>query len=274
MPPSVKDDPRNILWMLPGRADFVFDDGMLYGVGRLHHGFLCNLTHIWDVLLERALLPKFGGIQLASELVTVFKLLLHHLELISTTFRKMQITVREAQRVFLELEALLDFEEFYRSRMILPTASAVVNVIGAFTTDLKVCDGLFWAGIPVWLVRPYTQLHSIRVRALSPLQTPDGVIPLDPPPGPPQRTIYTGAANRFAKYSAIAQHIRGLLQFPDPFGCECAKPLTAPPPLARPSGNDQGSSSRRFTPCTAPPCCSYLMAHSILQMAIVLAILS
>ena len=245
----------DIMWVLPDRPDFVSEDGMVCGVGKLHHGFLRSMMRLWDVLLDRTMLPKFSGIPLVSELVAVFKLLLHHLEYISTTFRKMQITVCEGQRVFLELQALLDFEEFYRPRMALPYISTAANVMGASTSDLSVCDALFRAGIPVWLVRPYTALHSIRIRALAPLLTTDGIIPVDLPSGPARlRTIYAGPANKLEKYMAIARYVRELLQFPDPFGSVRASPLREPPPPVQSSGNEVPSSSRRFVPCDGFPC--------------------
>jgi hypothetical protein len=123
------------------------------------------------------------------------------------------MTVREAQRVFLELEALLDFEDIYRPRMALPSASfhASSNLIGGFTMDVNVCDNLFRAGNPVWLVRPYITLHSVRVRALAPLQTADRIVSLDPPSGLPQCTLYSGPANKLEKYAAIVWHIHQIL---------------------------------------------------------------
>jgi hypothetical protein len=243
------------LWELPSRADFILDDGILAGIGKLCYAFFGGMQHCSSAILEQAALPKFASIVLVSELVTTLKLLLHHLEFISTTFRTMQIIVRGTQRICLELRALLDFEEIFRPRMAqgMPVTSVNPNIIGAFTNDLGTCDALFRAGIPVWLVRPYSALHSIRVRALGPLLVANGMIPLDPPSGPPHplhRTIYVGAGNKLEKYVAIAQYVCQLLQFPDPFRSVRAKPLAAPPPLARPSC-DTGSSSRCFTPCNA-----------------------
>jgi hypothetical protein len=244
------------MWELPSRADFAPDDGILGGIGKLHHTFFGGMQRYSAVILERAALPEFTSPVLVSELVTTLKLLLYHLEFISTTFRTMQIVVRETQRVCLELRALLDFEEIFRPRMAQSISMTSVNpdIMGAFTNDLGVCDTLFRAGIPVWLVRPSSALHSIRVRARAPLLVATDTIPLDRPSGPPHpfhRTIYVGAGNKLEKYIAIAQYVRQLLRFPDPFGSVRAKPLVAPPPLAQPSNHGTGSSSRRFTPCNA-----------------------
>jgi hypothetical protein len=242
------------LWELPSRADFFPDGGILSGIGKLRHAFFGEVKRCAELTLERAALPQFTNIVLVSELVTTLKLLLHHLEFISTTLRTMQIIVRETQRICLELRALLDFEEIFKPRMAQGMSVTCVDpdIIGAFTNDLGVCDALFRAGIPVWLVRPSSTLHSIRVRAQAPLLVANGVIPLDPPPGPPHplhRTIYVGAGNKLEKYVAIAQYVRQLLQFPDPFGSGRAKPVVAP--LAQPSGHGTAPNSRRFTPCNA-----------------------
>src|ERR1700679_1819317 len=95
-------------------------------------------------------------------------------------FRSTQIIVRETQRLSLELQALLEFEELFRPRMDSVIPHRVnTDIMGAFTTDLYVCDALFRAGIPVWLIRPYTALASIRVKALARLQFTPETIPLD-----------------------------------------------------------------------------------------------
>jgi hypothetical protein len=253
MKPPPKGDAMEVMWLLPQRTDFLPDGGMLCGVGKVHHRVLEDL-HTWtDQVLERATSPKFSGIPLVMELLSTLRLLLYHLEFISATFRTTQIVVRETQRLSLELRALLDYEEVYRPRM----ASAVslyrvnANITGAFTNDLAVCDAFFRAGIPVWLIRPYTVLASIRVKALARLWFAHGTIPFDPPHGPPVPSIYVGSGTSLNKYIAIARHVRRLLQFPNPFGSVRA-PLLAnlPPPLAhRPS--NEGSKSKRFTPCNA-----------------------
>jgi hypothetical protein len=92
-----------------------------------------------------------------------------------------------------------------------------------FTLDLTNCDCLFRAGIPIWLVRPYSELHSICVKKLIPLQVADGIIPLHATLRPTHPTIYFGGSDDITKYYAIAQHITGHLCYPNAFGSICAK---------------------------------------------------
>ena len=207
-------DIMEVMWRLPQRADFLLDGGALYGVGKLHYWMLEGLHRWVDQLFERATAsPKFSDAPLMTQLVTTLRLLLYRLEFISATFRTTQIVVRETQRLSLELRALLDFEELFRPRMDSTVAPHRVNtdIMGAFTTDLYLCDALFRAGIPVWLIRPYTALASIRVKTLTRLQFTPKTIPLDLPPGPPLPSIYVGPATSLDKYTAIAHYVRQLL---------------------------------------------------------------
>jgi hypothetical protein len=242
-------DAMEVMWLLPQRADFLPDGGVLCGVGKLNCWMLKDLYRWVDHLFERATSSKFSDAPLVTQLVTTLRLLLYHLEFISATFRATQIVVRETQRLSLELRALLDFEELFRPRMVSATPHRVnTDIMGAFTTDLLICDALFRAGIPVWLIRPYTALASIRVRAVARLQFTPETIPLDLPPAP-LPSIYVGPATSLDKYIAIARYVRRLLQFPDPFGSVRATALVNPPPSSAGPSSHKGSKSRSFTPC-------------------------
>jgi hypothetical protein len=246
-------DIMEVMWELPQRADFLQDSGGLCGVGKLHYRVLEGLHRWSEQVLDRSAEPKFRAVPLMTQLAQVLKLLLHHLEFISVTFRATQIIVCETQRILLELRALLDYQELYRPRMDMAASFSVnASIMGAFTNDLVECDTLFRIGIPVWLIRPYTELSSIRVKALTQIQFASGTIPLDPPSGSSLPTVYVGPANCLEKYVAIANYVSRLLRFPDPFGSVRAIPLAHPPPSSAHASNPAGSKSQRFTPCNAP----------------------
>ena len=189
-------------------------------------------------LHKRAVNSKFSKELLVSQLIVTLENLLHRLEFISTSFRNMQLTVRETQRVFLELLALLDYYDYFRSTLLLneppmpmqtyPPITA--KVMGVFTMDLTVCDRFFQAGIPVWLVRPFSVLSSIRVKALAPVQTPGDSTPLGPATRPSHPTIYCGNGDHINKYRAIACHVQHYLQYPNPFRSIHTKASVVPPP--------------------------------------------
>lgn len=245
-----RGDVMEVMWLLPEHKDFLLDGGALSGVGKLHYWMLGALHRWVDQMFERAASPKFSNVVLVTQLVSNLRLLLFHLEFISATFRTTKIVVRETQRLSLELRALLDFEEFFRPRIDASMTFYMVNtdIMGAFTNDLAICDAFFRAGIPVWLIRPYTALASIRVKALAQLQFAHLTIPLDPPPGSSLPPIYVGPGTSLEKYIAIARYVRRLLQFPDPFGSVRATPLVIPKPSAHPVSHE-GPRSQRFTPC-------------------------
>jgi len=104
---------------------------------------------------------------------------------------------------------------------------------------------LFCAGIPVWLVRPFSELHSIRVKKLVPLQVASSTIPLRAAIRPTHPTIFCGGGDDIAKYYAIAQHTMGYLRYPNAFGSICAKKLVTPPPAQ----TKKEERRQRYTPC-------------------------
>jgi hypothetical protein len=199
------------------------------------------------LLLEWAKKPNYSTHTLISPVIPILENLLHRLEFIATNFRTMQLGVRETQRIYLELLAALDYEEIYRPLMVgssTNTPPVIAKVMGAFTVDLTICDQLFRAGIPVWLLRPYSELHSIRVRALAPLQVADDVFALDPVTRPTHPTIYCGGGDNAEKYRALAQHVLGYLRYPNPFGSIRAKHSITPPPQSKREKRRQ-----EHTPC-------------------------
>ena len=157
----------------------------------------------------------------------------------------MQLGVHQLQRVYLELTGLLDYEEHYRSTR---SSKRTANIMGAFTMELAICEHLFQAGIPVWLVRPSSTLHSIHIRALAPLTKVNEHLSLNPSLHPSYSSIYHRQGDVIDKYSAIAKDISRYLRYPNPFGDIQAQPLAAPPPpMTGPSRQD--IQSQHFTPC-------------------------
>ena len=219
-----KHDPLTVMWRLPDREDFIAVDGrVLEGVGKLERGFFNQLQRLSLDLLARAKNKKYEKLCIVLELIPTLEHLLHRVEFIATNFRQVQLGVRETQRVYLELRAVLDYEEIYYpclkgvSSQSFSYPCITANVMGAFTNDLSVCDCFFRAGIPVWLIRPFSELHSIRVRKLVPLQPAGNLIPIDAATRPSHCTIYRGGGDDVGKYHALARHVKGYLHYPNPF---------------------------------------------------------
>jgi hypothetical protein len=99
--------------------------------------------------------------------------------------RTVQLSVQEAQGFFLEITAHLDYFEIFKVNMDGSSPSShgrQDRSIGAFTHDFDVCDHLFRAGIPAWLVTPCRVLQSILIREVVPFRVAEDVLPLGLPP--------------------------------------------------------------------------------------------
>jgi hypothetical protein len=102
------------MWRLPNLTDFVaVDGGLVEGVGKLNRGFFIKLQQLSLALLARAKNPSFLKYVFILQSIPILENLLHCLEFIGTNFRRMQLGVRETQRMYLELRAVLDHEEIY-----------------------------------------------------------------------------------------------------------------------------------------------------------------
>jgi hypothetical protein len=204
------------MWYIPHIADFVSDDGVFSNVGKLNCGTFLELRFLSLALIEQADSSEFREQALVSQLTKILGNLLHRLEYISTSFYTMRLGVRQLQRVYLELTALLNFEGHFCSQSM--SSNKVNNIMGAFTYDLAVCDQLYQAGVPVWLIRPYSALHSIHIRALAWLTKVVDMLPLEPSSRPKYPSTYCGPGDVLEKYIVLASDILGYLKYPNPFG--------------------------------------------------------
>lgn len=248
-----REVPFSIMWWLPDRSAFELDQhSILTGVGKLNSSYLYRIKNFTTTLFARAKRDIFETApSLLRQLVDTLQDLLHRVEYISTNFRTMQLGVRSIQRVVLEFTAFLDYHEIYRpvleGKRSPDSIQKMARIIGAFTDDLTVCRCMCLAKIPVWLIRPYKAIGSIRVKAVVPVQFPGGIIELNPAVRPGYPAIYRGA-HTLDMYRAFAQHILGYLKYPDPFGSVRANPTFEPLPPP-PEMSKREIRSRRFTPC-------------------------
>jgi len=241
---------NSVMWDDLDRCSFVAEDGVLGGIGKVSRAMFIEIQHPALLLIDRAKKSSLS-IPFIRKLALMLGHFLHRLEFISSTYRTAQLTVRETQRLFLELTSLLDWHENFReladgtsTKPQFTFPPPTTNVIGAFTTNPVVCEGLFRAGIPVWLIRPCSDLRSIRIKAILPVQVPGAL--LDPPIRP-FRSIFRGRADDFAKYNAIMGHVETYLQYPNPFGDHRVTSNVPPPPLLQPTKRQMNA--KRFTPC-------------------------
>lgn len=135
-----------------------------------------------------------------------------------------------AQRLLLETVARTNWLGIYASRIAAAPKRGppppVLEVVGAFTEDLDTLDRLFYAGIPVWYVRPASETPNVRIDKVGwviatnehqklslqslEVDVSDTV--------PPHRIVYTGLANKADRYSSMVLYVRSLLQPPSHLG--------------------------------------------------------
>jgi hypothetical protein len=237
------------MWYIPTHRDFVADSQVFSGVGKLRRSLFHDLQLLSLLLIGRVHTSKFKEEILVLQLTNVLRHLLHCLEFISTGFFTMCLGVRKMQRIYLELTGLLNYMEHYHLRS--TSLGTINNIIGAFTHDPLVCKCFYKAGIPIWFIRPYSALTSIRIRALAPVTKPVGVSPLEPLSRPVYPTIYCGQGDVLEKYIALGRNVLGYLKYLNPFGFLHVKPLTAPLPVTVPSQHE--IRAQRYTPCKFHP---------------------
>lgn len=248
------ETPDSIMWMTPHYRDFeVEDHGIIRGIGKLRYSWFSVLQFCTSRLCLRATEPIFAGVSgISTGMTSILDDLLHRLQHISTNFRVVQLGVRAVQRAYLELLACLDFVELFKPLMHRGSASipALSNRIGTITTDINVCNQMYRAGLPVWLIRPWNALHSIRMVNTVAVQYPAGIVAVDPAIRPSYPAIFTRGSPG-DKYRSLVDHILGYLTYPDPFNTTRALASVQPPaPLPGPSRKEQRA--QRYTPCNYP----------------------
>jgi hypothetical protein len=180
------------------------------------------------------------------------KLLEHglaRLESVNTNFRQMEFSVRDVQRIWLELTALLDYMEIYKPRMDgrVSSASEVSSTIGVFTHDLRVAQDFFTAGLPCWLIRPASDFTNQIIHNVVAPESAERTLSFSPHSFP-YPVLFTGTASSLQKYHLIHQYAKNFLRAPDPFNA------SSDPESVSPSVNTL--SSRASQRMEAPPVAS------------------
>ena len=156
---------------------------------------------------------------------------LTRLQSLATSYRQTAFGATELQRYFHEVTALLDYMLIYKPRMdgkAEPPAE-VEDTIGAFTSDPRVVQEFYRAGLPVWFTRPVEHLEDhINILAVTIPVIPKDTLVLKPA-SPPFPTVYVGSASDHAKTNAIHHYSRSFLWLPDPFKVATSSQSTTNP---------------------------------------------
>jgi hypothetical protein len=255
---------HQVIWWMPSHDHFVrhaHPASPVSGLGKLSNIKFAELKASVDSLLERlknyqAKTPSERQPRILHPFVKMLVHSLARLESVYTNFRQMEFSIRDVQRTWLELTALLDYMEIYKPRMDghAHSASEVANTIGVFTHDLRVAQDFFTAGLPCWLIRPASDFINQIIHKV--------VVPEDP-----KRTLcfrahsfsypvlFTGPASSHEKYHLIHQYARNFLRAPDPFN------TSSDPERIAPSMNSPAC-QRMEAPSVASSSTQHFSAHS------------
>jgi len=250
-PPRDETDPLRIMWAFPEEQDFTREDSVLSGLGRFSSSLVARLRAPCIALIGRAQQTTYKDHPTAQELGSLIPLFLERLTVLPMSLRRAQITVREVQRMFLELQAFVDWQDIYESRMngqvVADPAAPVARVIGAFTTNVGLCEDLYRAKIPAFLIRPYHVLAGMCISEVVTALRPDGNIPMLPATQPSYATIYRGSATSEEKYMAMRRFTRFFHAYPNPFNSHRVEPRAEPLPSSS-SLTDRKARTAQYSP--------------------------
>jgi hypothetical protein len=178
---------------------------------------------------------------------------LDQLRCVQMSFRHIQFVVRDLQRVWLHVWAMLDYMIIYKPRMDghAPPGDGVADTVGTFTTSIRVAQDMFLAGLPYWLIRSSSTFDDEKIYKIAEIVYPkdDVVLEFHKFNYP---VIFKGPATAFEKYRAMETFARNFLCSQDPFAISCtpssvtgvSRPSTSSTPAVASSSATQHSTGR------------------------------
>ena len=159
-------DPLSWAWYRPTIEDFVPLPNAAFQVGTLKMEKATGVASLGRIASERYKEWKdtrgdkqdIVSRMLQSLRLDIMLLLNHPL-----TFRDIVVFVAQAQRYCLDILAFLDYVIYVQPRIAYPTGPPLPvrsHWMGCFTQSTKICNELFHAGVPVWLIRPRHTITS------------------------------------------------------------------------------------------------------------------
>ena len=172
---------------------------------------------------------------------------LDQLHTVHMSMRYIEFVVRDLQRMWLHVWAILDYMEIYRPRINgnAPPAAGVADTMGTFTTSIRVAQDMFLAGLPCWLIRESALFCDQKIFRIAEIFDPKDYVVM----GPHKfnyPVIFKGPAEGLEKFTAIELFARNFLRCRDPFAM-----TSTPSSLAGASQPEASTSSISSTPPVA-----------------------
>ncbi|KAH0834936.1 hypothetical protein J3R83DRAFT_10626, partial [Lanmaoa asiatica] len=176
-------DPLSFAWYRPTRDDFKPLPHAAFLVSKLKQDKAAGIATLLKITSDQYNEWKKScgeKVDIASHMLKSLEhdvlLLLNH----PLTFHDLVVFVAQAQRYFLDLVAFLDYVSHVQHRITYPTTAHTPvrsDWMGCFTHSTKVCDDLFHAGVPVWLIRNnYTITEQTNIVKVVNFAFPDEII--------------------------------------------------------------------------------------------------
>jgi hypothetical protein len=231
-----------IIWWTPTIGDFSCPplNGPVCGLGKLCRPRYNELRTSVKFLVDRvakyqqSIATTKGGLAIQPSLKWLHQVL-DQLHSVQMSFRHVQFVVRDLQRVWLHVWAILDYMEIYKPRMdgFTPPGDGAADTIGTFTMSIRVAQDMFLAGLPCWLIRSSAAFEDQKIFEISEIFHPKDYFVLEPHTFD-YPAIFKGPATSPEKYRAIDLFARNFLCTQDPFSMSCT-PSTSSAGASQPS---------------------------------------
>ena len=165
-----------IMWWEPRHKDFIplrDPASPIQSLGKLSDSKLDELKSSVSVLLSQVqTFMENLSKPWAPSLGPMVKIIEHelvHLGSVWTNFCQMVFGMRDVQRCWLDVMAMLDYLEVYKpwmdsARLAVGSPPAeVANTVGVFANDIHIAQDFFHAGLPFWLTQPASDLGQTNI---------------------------------------------------------------------------------------------------------------
>lgn len=226
----------DIAWYNLTRDDFIILAGSKFAVGTLRDATIKKFEDLCRILI---------GCHHTLQTQSTAKVVLRHrvasarhevmwLRHHPLMFRDLVIFVAQLQHTLLDIHALLDYTEILYPLLVTPPSKpmrANPTWMGCFTKRTEICESLYFAGVPVWLVRHESLIPSTMnivrpVRLTFPedivraMYSEDGV-------AKPFRAIHRGPADLLRHYHTRRPYEGMLAEQPEPVATSSAAHLSS-----------------------------------------------
>jgi hypothetical protein len=175
------------MWWDPEHKDFVPTTATtISGLGLINRAHFTYLLHMVSSLCYCA--EEFMSMEPTgkkNEVIPLFMSVvvqgMKRLENLPMSHCQVFMNVQYVQRCYLELLAVLDYLEVFCPCMrgLCPAASMAELRMGVFTYDPIVVQDFMHAGLPVWLIRLYDMLYTVRINSVKDVWLPEDYLCLE-----------------------------------------------------------------------------------------------